>query len=230
MTPPDEQAAEELMRLVGAALERQDDDLALQDEPQLAWLASDLRASLSSAERSADERDAEAFACDMVARLAIRRAQRALPRRELQCRPAPMVATVAQGLHAASEHRAAVMLDLAAAAGAGRAIWDEPCDTWLELPSDIPARPYVALRVAGDSMDPVLAARDVILVKLDAPPVVDDLVVARLPDDGFVVKRVADITSTQLTLASFNPAYAPLLVERHGTSILGTVIARFSRL
>ncbi|MDB4912418.1 MAG: Peptidase conserved region [Gemmatimonadetes bacterium] len=230
MMPSDEQAADELMRLVGAALERQDDDLALQSEAQLAWLASDLRGALSSDEHAADERDADAFARDMVARLAIQRAQRALPRRELQSRPAPMVATVAQGLHAASEHRAAVMLDLAAAAGAGRAIWDEPCDTWLELPSDIPSSPYVALRVAGDSMEPVLAARDVILVKLDAPPTVDDLVVARLADDGFVVKRVAGITSAQLTLASFNPAYAPLVVERVGTAILGTVIARFSRL
>ncbi len=230
MMPSDEQAANELMALVGVALERQDDGLALQDELQLAWLAADLRASLSSGDRSTDERNAEAFARRMVTRLAIRHAQRALPPRELQCRPAPVVATVAQGLRAAREQRAAAMLDLAAAAGAGRAIWDEPCDTWLELPSDIPACPCVALRVTGDSMEPVLAARDVILVKLDAPPMMDDLVVARLPDDGFVVKCVAGITSTHLTLTSFNPAYAPLVVERRGTSILGTVIARFSRL
>ena len=48
-----------------------------------------------------------------------------------------------------------------------------------------------ALRVAGDSMAPVLDSREVILIDLDAAPRVDDLIVARLPDQSHVVKRVA---------------------------------------
>jgi phage repressor protein C with HTH and peptisase S24 domain len=75
----------------------------------------------------------------------------------------------------------------------------------------------------------VLAPRDVILVQLDASPSVDDLVVARRPDEGFVVKRVASLTPQQIELASFNEAYAPVTVPRGPATVLGTVIARFSR-
>ena len=75
----------------------------------------------------------------------------------------------------------------------------------------------------------MLSPRDVILVRLDAVPVVDDLVVARLPDDGFVVKRVASLSGGSLELASFNPEYEPIVVGLHQASVLGTVIARFSR-
>ena len=80
MTSSDEHAADELMRRVGEALERRDDDLALQSEPFLAWLAADLRAGLSHSERRTDERDADAFAREThMTRLAVRRVERAMP-------------------------------------------------------------------------------------------------------------------------------------------------------
>ena len=63
--------------------------------------------------------------------------------------------------------------------------------------------------------------RDVILVQLDATPAVDDLVVARVGEEGYVVKRLAAMTASGLTLASFNPAYAPIVVGRDGATILG---------
>ena len=229
MTHPDDQALDELMRLVGAAIDRQVDDLACTDESLLAWVAADIRAGMLARERAADLANADAFARNLRARLAIQRAERALPRRVLVRRSASMVGTVEQMRRTAMQERAVVMLDLAAAAGSGRELWDEPCDSWLTLPPDIPQSPYVALRVAGDSMTPVLDASDVILVKLDAPLSVDDLVVARLPDDGYVVKRVASVTRTMLTLASFNPEYPAMVVPRDRTTVLGTVIARFSR-
>jgi len=138
-------------------------------------------------------------------------------------------ATVTQSLPIAMEQRCAVMLELAAAAGAGRELWDEPCDTWVELPADLPPARYLAMRVEGDSMQPVLAPRDVILVQLDAAPAVDDLVVSRWPDGGFVVKRVASLTPKRIELASFNEAYEPVTVRRDPSTVLGTVIARFSR-
>ena len=219
---------DELIRALGAAIERQDDALIYQDEHFLAWLANDLRMGLSRAERARDERDADAFAQRAAQQLAIRRAERSLPRRELRYRGAPITATVSQSVPQAAAERCAPMLDLAAAAGVGRALWDEPCEAWLELPADVPSGRYVALRVAGDSMDPVLTPRDVLLVKLDGVPAVNDLVVARLRDDSFVVKRVAGLATDSLELASFNPAYAPIVLPRARGAILGTVIARFS--
>jgi phage repressor protein C with HTH and peptisase S24 domain len=191
MTQFDDDAVGELLRLVGAEVERREEGLLDQSEALLAWVAQDLRASATVEERARDERDAEAFARRVLARLTVQRVERRLPRRELYERAAPVAATVAQAIPLARQERCAVLLELAAAAGAGRELWDEPCDTWVELPADVPADRYVALRVDGDSMEPVLSPRDVILVQLDTAPAVDDLVVARRPEEGFVVKRVA---------------------------------------
>jgi SOS-response transcriptional repressor LexA len=229
MTQFDDDAVDELMRLVGAELERGDAGVVYQSESVLAWIAQDLRSSASAADRARDERDADAFARRVSRRLAERRTERRLPPQPLRGRAAPVAATVAQSLTLAMNVGCAVMLELAAAAGAGRELWDEPCDTWVELPGNLPAARYVAMRVDGDSMQPVLAPRDVILVQLDATPAVDDLVVARRPDAGFVVKRVASLTARQLELASFNEAYPPVTVRRDPSTVLGTVIARFSR-
>jgi hypothetical protein len=229
MTQFDDDAVDELMRLVGAELERGDTGVVYQSESTLAWIAQDLRSGACAADRARDERDAETFARRVAARLVEYRVERRLPPQPLQDRAAPVAATVAQSLSLAMDAGCAVMLELAAAAGAGRELWDEPCDTWVQLPTGLPAARYVAMRVDGDSMQPVLAPRDVILVQLDATPAVDDLVVARRPDAGFVVKRVASLTSRQLELASFNEAYPPVMVRRDPSTVLGTVIARFSR-
>jgi SOS-response transcriptional repressor LexA len=227
MTEREAHLADEVLRLVGAELERRDDELACHDERQLTWLANDLRAGLSGAEREADERAADAFARRAAARLAAVRAERRLPRRELRYRGAPIVATVAQSIAAAADERCATVLDLSVAAGVGRELWDEPCDSWVELPPDVGEGRFVAIRVSGDSMTPVLESGDVVLVKLDAIPVVDDVVVARVPDDVFVVKRLSAIRGGMMELSSFNPAYDPLVVPRDRASILGTVVARF---
>jgi SOS-response transcriptional repressor LexA len=229
MVRHDDQSVDELIGLVARAVESQDDDLEYQDERFLSWLANDLRAGLSHAERSKDERDAAEFACRALSRIAARRAEKSLPRRKLRERTAPISATVAQALVAASRERCVTMLDLAVAAGEGREIWDEPCDRWLELPDDIPSGRYVALRVAGDSMAPVLGPREVILIQLDTTPRIDDLIVARLPDQSHVVKRVASIREGRIELASFNPGYDPIFVSRDASSVVGTVIARFTR-
>lgn len=229
MTQREAHLADEVLRLIGAELERRDDELACHDERELVWLASDLRAGLGRAERERDEGAADAFARRAAARLAARRAERLLPRRELRYRAAPVVATVAQSIAAASEARCATVLDLSVAAGVGRELWDEPCDSWLELPGDVGDGRYVAVSVDGDSMTPVLAPRDVVLVKLDATPVLGDLVVVRLPDEVFVVKRLTGLQGGRLELSSFNPQYDQVVVRRDRASVLGTVVARFSR-
>jgi phage repressor protein C with HTH and peptisase S24 domain len=118
-------------------------------------------------------------------------------------------------------------LELAAAAGSGRALWDDICDQWIELPPEAARGKHVAIRVAGESMLPVLQPRDVVLVKIDAPPVDGDLVVARLGDDGYVVKRYERQEGNAVELSSFNPSYKPLLIDQREVSVLGTVVARF---
>ena len=221
----DEKLIDELMRLVAAEIEASDEAV---DENLLSWIGEDLRAGMSGSERSTDEIRAETFARGTSARLAARRVETALPQRELRYRAAPVVASVSKALTEAKGRRCATMLDLAVAAGVGRELWDESCEQWLELPDDIePSERFLALRVAGDSMSPVLESRDVILIKLDASPTIDDLVVARIPDQGYVVKRVASIKNGRLELSSFNPLYKSVFVVRNRSSILGTVITRF---
>jgi phage repressor protein C with HTH and peptisase S24 domain len=225
----DDRAIDDLMSAVGKDVEMSDGDLAYQDERFLFWLANDLRTGLDHEQRSQDEHDAVEFARRALTRLNVRLAEKRLPRRELKERAASIRATLAHSVPAASRERCATILDLAVAAGGGRELWDEPCDRWLELPEDVPSGRYVALRVAGDSMAPVLGPREVILIELDATPRVDDLIVARLPDQSHVVKRVASMKGSTMELASFNPEYESIFVARDPSPVVGTVIARFTR-
>jgi len=225
----DDRGIDNLMSAVGREVELSDSELAYQDERFLFWLANDLRAGLDREQRSTDEREAIEFARRAVTRLQIRLAEKRLPRRQLRERAATVNATLAHSIPAANRERCATILDLAVAAGSGRELWDEPCDRWLELPDDVPSGRYVALRVSGDSMAPVLDPREVILVQLDAPPRVDDLVIARLPDQSHVVKRVASMKGSKMELASFNPEYESIYLARDPSPVVGTVIARFTR-
>ncbi len=225
----DDRAINDLMSAVGREAELTDEDLALQDERFLYWLANDLRAGLDQDQRSKDECDAAEFARRAMTRLKVRVAEKRLPRRKLKERAASIRATLAHSIPAASRERCATILDLAVAAGGGRELWDEPCDRWLELPEEVPSGRYVALRVAGDSMAPVLGSREVILIELDATPRVDDLIVARLPDQSHVVKRIASMKGSTMELASFNPEYESIFVARDPSPVVGTVIARFTR-
>jgi len=225
----DDRAIDDLMSAMGRESELADEQLAYQDERFLFWLANDLRSGLDRDQRSRDERDAAEFARRALTRLKIRLTERRLPRRRLRERASSISATLAHAVPAAGKERCATILDLAVAAGSGRELWDEPCDRWLELPADVPSGRYVALRVAGDSMAPVLGPREVILIHLDTAPRVDDLVVARLPDQSHVVKRVASMKGSTMELASFNLEYESIFVARDPSPVVGTVIARFTR-
>lgn len=230
MTKFDEDSVDELMRFVAAEIELAEGNRAYRDEQFVSWLAQDLRDGMSGAERAKDENDATAFARRAVARVASRRAEARLPYRELRHRGAPVVATLSRALVEAARESCVTLLDLAVAAGDGRELWDEPCEQWLQLPDDIsPSDRYLALRVSGDSMSPVLEQRDVILIKLGGIPTLGDLVVARVADRGYVVKQVASLKTGRVELTSFNPLYESVVIPRDRSSILGTVIARFKR-
>ena len=98
---------------------------------------------------------------------------------------------IADVLEAARARHCAPQLDLGAAAGVGRDLWDEPCEQWVRIPDDAPAGSYVSLRVVGESMDPLLHTGDSVLVQVGNAVARDTVVLARVPDAGYVVKRVA---------------------------------------
>ena len=118
-------------------------------------------------------------------------------------------------------------LDLAVAAGIRRELWDEECDNWITLPADLPTANYVALRVSGESMEPVLHPGDVILVRVQARFESGSIVVARAADEGFVVKRVRQVTRGFVQLAPINPAYPMLNLPLAETPVLGTVVLKW---
>jgi len=141
--------------------------------------------------------------------------------------PAATAGTIPQVLSDANAAGTAPHLDLAAAAGVGRDLWDEPCDQWVRLPDDVPNGRYIALRVAGDSMSPVLHTGDTILVQLGPKVARGSVVLARLADGGYVVKRVARATRSLLQLASLNPLFPPVTVQRDEHTVVGIVVLRW---
>lgn len=130
---------------------------------------------------------------------------------------------------AARRVHAAPLADVGVAAGSGRELLDEPCDTWVALPADLPSSRYVALRVVGDSMLPLLHSGDVVLLDLDAAVRPGMIAVARHPEHGYVVKRVARAGSRGpgVSLVSLNPAYPALALDQAPGALLGPVVLRW---
>lgn len=138
-------------------------------------------------------------------------------------RPGPLAAMLA----AARAQGAAPLAELGVAAGTGRELFDEPCDAWVALPEGLPAARYVALRVVGDSMTPLLHSGDVVLVELDGAVLPGAVAVARHPDHGSVVKRVVRADGDAWRLVSLNPAYPPLDLPPESGALLGPVVLRW---
>jgi hypothetical protein len=197
----------------------------------LDWLARELRARQDPAERWSPERLA-GLAVEAQARLAARRVQVRRIDHAPRTRPAAVTGSIARVLVRAAAECCAPRLDLSIAAGAGRDLWDEPCEQWLELPPDLDvegqgARGFVALTVSGESMLPLLHPGDVVLVRLGPELVRDAVVVARRPDEGYVVKRVDDVGAGLVRLASLNPAFPPVTIPHDERLIVGTVVLRW---
>jgi hypothetical protein len=137
--------------------------------------------------------------------------------------PAPR--PVAEVLAQPGRHACVPALEFGVAAGVGRDVWDVPCASWAELPEGVPPGRYVALGVDGRSMEPLLHDGDTILVQLDVEPVRGTVVVARHPDDGYVVKRVEKVGRRAIALESVNPAYGGVEIPRRPGLVLGRVVA-----
>lgn len=237
MTQPHDARAEQLVmartedvltQLTAQAMMRRPDSPFYTSEQFIAWLDDEL----DSPDRSCDGWDRERvrtagarlYASASAVRLHLCPA-RGLPPFEA----ARIAGTIPQVLDDTSHAGAAPHLDLAAAAGVGRDLWDEPCDQWVRVPSDLPRARYIALRVSGESMAPLLHTGDTVLVQLGPEVAPNTVALVRGPDGGYVIKRVLRVTRTRLELGSLNPAYPPLSVVRTERTAVGTVVLRWSR-
>jgi hypothetical protein len=120
--------------------------------------------------------------------------------------------------------RVAPVINLGVAAGVGRELWDEIPDQWIRLPSDIPDNRYVALRIVGESMTPIMHTGDIVLVRLGPDVKVDTVIVARHPDDGYVCKRVSSIRKRGIELASLETGRPLIVIPRDPILVVGTVL------
>jgi len=184
------------------------------------WLARDARAGQRSTERRATEARAERFARRMQAIVLGTRLGVAM------VHDAPVVRETRSGNTV--RERLAPWPELGVAAGVGRELWDEPCERWIELPHTLATgSKYVALTVSGSSMEPALHAGDVVLVSVGGGVRRDSMVVARRPEEGYVVKAVGRLTRRAIELRSLNPEFATFSIPRDQALIVGTVVMRW---
>ncbi len=226
--------ADELVRL--AALQLEDDDVAgvAFDERRLVWQAEEERRRSEASDMRQSHHEAVARIAGRV-QAAARSARLAVVRRSGQPtfhvpdRRCLIIDAIGQPDIAVGEgsDRLAPRIDLGVAAGVGRDLWDEPCDSWIELPVDMPAGRYIGLGVNGDSMEPLMHTGDTILVRVGSEVQPNAVIVARHPDNGYVVKRVDRLTPTTIQLASLNAGYPSLAIPRDPSLIVGTVVLRW---
>lgn len=222
----EQREADNLVQWLGEALELPDPGDAA-NAPFFEWLSHDLRGRRRPEERAAVEARADDFASRMIAALGVSRLRIVSAAGAPVSRAASVSGSVLEALEAASRERAAVVVDHAVAAGVGRELWDEPAERWVELPAVTPDGRYVALTVAGESMLPALHDGDVVLVRLGPDVSRGAVIVARRPEDGYVVKRVGAIGEREVELTSLNPRFPAVRIPRDERLVVGTVVLRW---
>jgi hypothetical protein len=223
----DAPTADRLLRLAAReSLERADSPYYA-DERFIEWLAADLRATAAGG-GAAPERVHRVAERMRVAALAARCGVLTLAGRPAEV-PAAETLVGTYALDACASLGCAARVELAAAAGDGRELWDEPVESLVRLPAGVAPGRHVAITVAGDSMTPLLHEGDVVLVRLGAPgraaPGQGAVVLARRPGDGYVLKCVGRAARGRVELLSLNPAYPPVAAPRAG--VAGVVVARW---
>lgn len=125
-------------------------------------------------------------------------------------------------------------LDLGAAAGAGRVPGGEAAfDTfrfsrrWL-AEQGLESAELSAIRVEGDSMEPLLNDGDEILVDCSPRPFRDGIHVVRV-GETLMVKRIASAGPGRVALLSQNLAYPPVEVAAEEVEIIGRVVWKGGR-
>jgi len=217
-----------LAEQVGRVLLDDPDWLARQDERFLRWLANEARARTRPRRRAECDAEFEARGAEFRARVEAKRL-RVLRREAAEpAEPDERAAAHAsdvQALAAVRRGGPVPLMDLGIAAGVGRELWHEPVEQFVMLPQEVPDGRYVALRIVGDSMVPLMHSGDTVLVRLGTDVAKDTVIVARHPDDGYVCKRVEKIGRRDVLLASLNPAFGTVTIPRDERLIVGTVRA-----
>ena len=231
----DERLADRLVQLVGDRVWEQLDPEHPSNIPYFNWLAEEARAAQTPEERAQTARDAQAFAREMMR--VFHEVDDDTTTDDVGAMPCAHEEAVAhaprsrgRGMDAvreAAREGYVASFPLSVAAGVGHELWDEPADAWLEVPEGVPPGQHVAFSVRGDSMHPLLHDGDRLLVRLGSDVAAGDVIVARRPDDGYVVKRVAGVTADALRLASDNAAYADFTLPRDPALVVGTVVLRW---
>lgn len=201
----------ELAEVVGRALLGDPDHPAWSDARFLEWLAADARDEARHRRRRLARTSGDA----LIARAHARRL------RVGQAGNPPLVRDASP---VALAPRRVPVVELGIAAGVGRELWDEPAEAWVELPNDVPSGEYVALRIVGDSMAPLMHTGDTVLVRRGGDVKRDTVIVARHPDDGYVCKRVSRVRRTSIELASLAPGRPAIAIPRDVRLVVGTVM------
>ena len=204
----------ELAEAIGRVLMRDPDHPAWSDARFLEWLAADARDEARHRRRRL-ARASRSLGDALIARAHARRL------RVAQAGNPPLMREPSR---AALARRCVPVVELGIAAGVGRELWDEPAEAWVELPNDVPSGEYVALRIVGDSMAPLMHTGDTVLVKRGGDVKRDTVVVARHPDDGYVCKRVSRVRRTSIELASLAPDRPSIAIPRDARLVVGTVM------
>jgi hypothetical protein len=203
------------------------DSTVYQDPRFASWLATEARALVESGidEDPWTSREADDFAERIRANvLAERSGVRRLAGFPIGV-PAPEREDL-PGVVAVPRSGSAPWVQLAPAAGIGREIWDEECDSWISVPEDLPLGKYVALNIRGDSMQPLLHDGDVVLVSMGSATQKGSIVLART-EDGYVVKRLERITTRGVYLGSLNTEHPSVVIKEIPKPIIGSVVARW---
>ena len=126
-------------------------------------------------------------------------------------------------------------LDLGASAGPGAAAGDPQAfdnfrfsERWVRE-MGLEAGALSAIRVRGDSMEPLLRDGDDVIVDCRDLPFRDGVHVVRM-DDNLLVKRIAAQGQGRLTLLSQNMAYPPVDVRSEDVEIIGRVVWKGGRI
>ena len=219
---PMEFDAELLAEYLGRELTREPGNSIWRDERFIEWLALEAREEYEHSHRISDvefRRRGQELMLRVHAKKVRVAAGRAAPIVERcpgtgvgQERPRP----VASG--------PVPVVELGIAAGVGRELWDEPVSSWVELPDGVPSGEYVALKITGDSMSPLMHTGDTVLVRIGSHVQRDTVIVARHPDDGYVCKRVSRLRRTTIELSSLQPGRPLITIPRDPACIVGTVI------
>jgi phage repressor protein C with HTH and peptisase S24 domain len=199
-------------------------DEAWSDEAFLAWLAAESRARAGRRARAAYDANAMlASGRALRTRVLARQSDVGVVHGAPRLTAALRVDAPQHVMEEAREVGAVPYVDLAAAAGTGRELWDEPVEEWLIPAEGAPRLRALAMRISGESMEPLLHDGDTVLVELTPALVRGRIVVARRPDDGYVCKRVECIGRRDVLLASLNRACEDVTIPRDERLIVGTV-------